>query len=136
MQRQKPPAKVNILKTYILSSIQAELYISAHSSIQIAFNVFHLFIDIDRQLADNLSKVATIDINSLLTKMSDISKGVIYNIQQPLLKEWGLESLGVLPEDTLQELLTGVILIFLKLFFSLSNLPSYWFLPILLLCSF
>ena len=73
------------------------------------FNVFHLFINADRQPADNLSKVAAIDIESLLTKTSDISKGVIYNICQTLLKESGSESLCVLPEDTMQQLLTGVI---------------------------
>ena len=73
------------------------------------FNVFPLFTDADRPLADNLSKVAAIDIDGLLTKTSDISKGMIYNIWQTLLKEWGPESLGVLPEDTVQELLTGVI---------------------------
>ena len=50
--------------------------------------------------------VAAIDIDSLLTKMTDI---MIYNIQQTLLKEWGSESLGVLPEDTRQKLITGVI---------------------------
>ena len=42
-----------------------------------------------KQPADNLSKVAALDIESLLMKTSDISKGVIYNIWQSLLKEWG-----------------------------------------------
>ena len=50
---------------------------------------------------DNLSKVAAMDIDSLLSKTSEISKGVIYNIHQSLLKEWGPESLGVLHEDTI-----------------------------------
>ena len=52
------------------------------------------------------------DIDSLLSKTSEIGKGVIYNIHQSLLKEWGLESLGVLPKDTIQQLLTGVIVYF------------------------
>ena len=52
------------------------------------------------------------DIDSLLSKTSEISKGVIYNIHQSLLKEWGPESLGVLPEGTIQKLLTGVIVYF------------------------
>ena len=55
--------------------------------------------------------------------MSDISKGMIYNIQQTLLKEWGPDSLGVLPEDTMQELLTGVSWVFW--FFSLLLVPTY-----------
>ena len=103
------PTEVNILKTFILFSNQAELYISDLSNTPITFNVFHLFIDADRQPADNISKVATIDIDSLLTKTPDISKGMIYNIQQTILKKWSPESLGVLPEDPMQELLTGVI---------------------------
>ena len=84
----------------------AEPYISDLSNTQITFNVIHLLIDADRQPANNLSKVAVIDINSLLTKMSDISKGIIYNIQQTLLKEWGPEFLCVLLEDIMQELLS------------------------------
>ena len=47
-------AKVNILRTLILFSIQAELYISDLSNTQIAFNVFNLLIDADRQLTNNL----------------------------------------------------------------------------------
>ena len=69
-----------------------------------------LFTDADDQPADNLSKVAVINIDSLLLKTSEISKGVAYNICQSLLKEWGPESLGALPEDTIQQLLTGVVL--------------------------
>ena len=108
-QRQRLLAKVNILKTCILFSNQAKLYISGFSNTPITFNVLDLFLDADRQPADSLSKVAAIDIESLLTKTLDISKGTIYNIWQTLLKEWGSESLGVLPENTIQELLTGVI---------------------------
>ena len=52
------------------------------------------------------------DINILLSKTSEISKGVIYNICQSLLKKCGPKSLGVLPEDTIQQLLTGVIIYF------------------------
>ena len=80
MERQKLPAKVNILRTLILFSIQTELYISDLSNTQITFIVFHLFMDADGQLADNLAKVAAIDINSLLMKTSDISKGITCNI--------------------------------------------------------
>ena len=82
LQRQKLLAKVNILKTCILFSNQAVHYISSFSNTQISFNVFHLFTDADKQPADNLSKVATIGIESFLTKTYDISKDVIYNIQQ------------------------------------------------------
>ena len=49
------------------------------------------------------------DIDSLLSKTSEISKSVIYNICQSLLNKWGPEFLGVLPKDTILQLLIGVI---------------------------
>ena len=73
-----------------------------------SLTVIHPFIDVDKQPADNLSKVAAFDIDKLLFKTSQISHDVIFNIWHALLKEWGLESLGVLPEDTMQQLLTEV----------------------------
>ena len=66
---------------YILVDIQYRIY------------VLHLFTDADNQPVDDLSKVAAINIESLLSKMSEISKGTVYNIHQSLLKEWGPESL-------------------------------------------
>ena len=55
--------------------------------------------------------------------MSEISKGVVYNICQSLLREWGHESLGVLPEEIIQQLLTGVFSIPFNL--SIHFHPSY-----------
>ena len=75
----------------------------------IIFNVSHLLTDADKQPADSFTKVAALNIDSVLVKMPGISKGILLNVWQALLKEWGLESLGVLPEHTMQELLTGVI---------------------------
>ena len=57
---------------------------------------------------DSLSKIAAFNIEDLLLKLSETSKGVIYNICQSLLKEWGLESLGALLEDIMQHLLMEV----------------------------
>ena len=63
------------------------------------------FIDADKQPADRLAKVPAFDVDKLLSKVSTISEGVIFNVQHSLLKELGLESLGVLPEDTMWQLL-------------------------------
>ena len=73
----------------------------------ITFNVSHLLTDADKQSADSLIKIAVLDIDNLLVKTPGISKGILFNIQQVLLKEWGPDSLGIPPEDTMQELLTG-----------------------------
>ena len=53
-------------------------------------------------------KLAAVDVEDLLSKMKDICKGILFNVQQSLLQEWGPDSLDVYPEDTMQELLTGV----------------------------
>ena len=68
----------------------------------------YVFSDANKKPADNLRKLAVIDVDDLLSKTRGISKGVLFNVQQSLLKEWGPDSLSVLPEDTMQELLTGV----------------------------
>ena len=83
-------------------------HFSSSTITPITLNVSHLLIDADKKPADNLTKLAALDIDNLLVKMQSISKGVLLNVQQTLLKEWGPDSLGVLPEDTMQELLTGV----------------------------
>ena len=60
------------------------------------------FIDVDRLPVDSLAKVAPYDVDKLFSKTSTISEGAVLNICHSLLKEWGPESLGVLPEDVMQ----------------------------------
>ena len=67
-----------------------------------------MFSDADKKPADSLTKLAVMDVDDLLSKTRGISKGVVFNVCQSLVNEWGPDSLGVLPEDTMQELLTGV----------------------------
>ena len=62
----------------------------------------------DKQPTESLTMVAAFDVDKLLSKASTISEGAIFNVWQSLLKEWGPESLGVLPEDTMQQLLMEV----------------------------
>ena len=59
-------------------------------------------LDVDKLPADSLAKVAAYDIDKLFSKASTISEGAVLNICHSLLKEWGPESLGVLPEDIMQ----------------------------------
>ena len=65
-------------------------------------------LDADKLPVDSLAKVAAYDLEKLFSKASTISEGVVFNIQHSLLKEWGPESLGVLPEDIMQWLLMEV----------------------------
>ena len=111
--------------------IKAFHFISPPST-HITLNVFYLFTDADKQPADSLINIAALVTYNLLVKMPDISKGVFFNIQQTLFKEWGPESLGVLPEDTMQELLTGVTFNFqIFIFTTCFDLLPCLFLPLL-----
>ena len=67
-----------------------------------------VFLDVDKLLVDSLVKVAAYDMDKLFSKTSSISEGAVLNIHHSLLKEWGPESLGVLPEDIMQQLLMEV----------------------------
>ena len=49
-----------------------------------------LFPDADKEPADNLTKLAATDVDDLLSITRGISKGIIYNVCQSLLKKWGL----------------------------------------------
>ena len=46
----------------------------------ITLNVSHLLADADKMPADNLTKVAALDIDNLLVKTQGISKGVLFNV--------------------------------------------------------
>ena len=65
-------------------------------------------LDVDKLPADSLAKVAAYDVDKLFSKASTISEGAVLNIHHSLLKECGPYSLGVLPEDIMQHLLTEV----------------------------
>ena len=68
----------------------------------------YLFLYIDTQPSESLSQVAAFDISRLLSKASEISEGVLFNVQESFLKDWGPDSVGALPRDTMQQLLTEV----------------------------
>ena len=51
-------------------------------------STLHVFLDADKEPADNLTKLAAVDVDDLLSKTRDINKGVLSNMWQSLLKEW------------------------------------------------
>ena len=69
---------------------------------------FFFFLLLDTQPSESLSQVAAFDISRLLSKAPEISKSVLFNVQESLFKDWGPESVGALPEDTIQQMLTEV----------------------------
>ena len=69
---------------------------------------FMSVLDADNLPEDSLTEVAGYDIDKLFSKVSTISEGAVLNIHHSLLKKWDPESLGILPEDIMQWLLTEV----------------------------
>ena len=57
---------------------------------------------------EDLTSVAALDIVDILSKTDFISKGILFHMHWSMLKEWSPDTLGVLPEDRMQELLTGL----------------------------
>ena len=67
-----------------------------------------MFLLVDTQPSENLSHIAAFDISRLLLKAPDISESILFYMCKSLLKDWGPQSVGALPEDTMQQLLTEV----------------------------
>ena len=55
-------------------------HFSSSSIIPITQNVSHLLTDADKKPADNLTKLAALDIDYLLSKTQGISKGALLNV--------------------------------------------------------
>ena len=94
---------------YTLLTVAKTFHLSSSLITSISFNISYMLSDADKKPADNLTKFVALDMDNLFSKTKGISKCVLFNVQQSLLKEWGPDSLGVLLEDIMQELLTGVL---------------------------
>ena len=73
-------------------------------SLNISFLNLHTF----SKPVERLEQIVTYDIEKLLSKSSELSKNLLLQLRQSLMKEWGSGSIGTLPEDSIQKLLTGV----------------------------
>ena len=60
------------------------------------------FFNVIKLPSDSLAKVVAYNVDKLFAKTSTISEGADLNTHHSLLKKWGPESLGVLPEDIMQ----------------------------------
>ena len=139
LQRQKLLVKVDVLRSIIFIFTRVKLFTSHLLKLLLSslMSVSYQLSDADKKPADNLTKLAALDIDNLFAKTQGISKGVLFNVQQSLLKDWGPDSLGVLPEDIMQELLTGVTFVhFLSLLLLLFTSLLYLVLSIALIIYF
>ena len=88
LQRQKPKVKVYILYC-ILSfisppTIQDQLLIHYIPMIYLALQILLLFTDADKKPAEDLTRLAALDVEGVLAKTQDISKDVLFNVHQSL----------------------------------------------------
>ena len=52
--------------------------------------------------------MAAFDMEKLISRSSMLSENLLFQLRQSLIKEWGTGSVGTLPEDSIQKLLTEV----------------------------
>ena len=57
---------------------------------------------------EGLEQIALFDMEKLLSKSSTLSENLLLQLRQSLTKEWGTGSVGTLPNDFVQKLLTEV----------------------------
>ena len=57
---------------------------------------------------ESLEQIATFDVKKLLPRSIILSENLLLQLWQSLTKEWGTGSVGILPEDFGQKLLTEV----------------------------
>ena len=55
---------------------------------------------------ESLEQIAAFDVEKLLPKSAILGENLLLQLQQSLIKEWGTGSVGILPEDFVQKLLT------------------------------
>ena len=58
--------------------------------------------------SESLKHIAAYDVEELLATSSGLSESLLLQLRQSLSKEWGPSSVGILPEDSIQKLLTEV----------------------------
>ena len=57
---------------------------------------------------ESLEQITAFDVEKLLSKSATLSENLLLQLRQSLTKEWGTGSVGTLPEDFIQKLLTEV----------------------------
>ena len=88
----------------------ANIYLLIYYYLYISFYVPCVFFNLDTitKPAESLEQIAAYDVEKLLIKSSELSENLLLQLRQSLTKEWGLGSVGTLPEDSIQKLLMEV----------------------------
>ena len=76
---------------------------------------------------ESLEQIANFDVEKLLSKSATLSENLLLQLRQCLTKEWGTRSVGTLPKDFIQKLLTEV--------WSIGNYYHSSVIYVIILCS-
>ena len=57
---------------------------------------------------ESLEQITPFHVEKLLSKSATLSENLLLQLRQSLTKEWGTGSVGTLPKDFIQKLLTEV----------------------------
>ena len=69
---------------------------------------FFLILDLVAKLTESLEQITGFDVEKLLSKSATLSENLLLQLRQSLTKELGTGSVGTLPKDFIQKLLTEV----------------------------
>ena len=69
---------------------------------------FSFILDTTSKPTESLEQIAAFHIEKLLSRSSALSENLLLQLRQSLTKEWGTGSVGTLPKDSIQKLLTWV----------------------------
>ena len=64
------------------------------------------FLDIASKPMESLEQIATFEVEKMLSKCTSLSENLLLQLWQSLTKEWGTGSVGILPKNFIQKLLT------------------------------
>ena len=72
------------------------------------FSPFSFILDTTSKPTESLEQIAPSDMEKLLSKSSILSENLLLQLRQSPTKEWGTGSIGTLPKDSIQKLLTQI----------------------------
>ena len=95
--------KILILLKFLICSFAIQIIFLQYIIIPM---IFPFVLDIASKPMESLEQITTFDVEMLLCKSATLSENSLLQLQQSLTKEWGTGSVGILPKDFIQKLLT------------------------------
>ena len=89
-------------------SVNSKIRSNSHSIHFPSDVIFFSNLDLASKPTESLEQIAAFDVEKVLSKSATHSENLLLQVRQSLTKEWGTGSVGTLPKDFFQKLLTEV----------------------------